>query len=225
MTERRERAINAPWPVLALVAILIGAFAVQSLVGVDAVNDALAFSPQDLLAGRYAPLVAAIFLHGSWPHVLMNAAFALVFATPVARRMGEDIRGAGAFFVFFLACGILANVGYALLSFGNGGPAVGASGAVAGLMGAASRLLGQPVGLAPFRSRGVIVMAVGWVVINLLYGLLLVGWMPGTEGAPIAWQVHLAGYAAGLFLIAPALALIGRRQSDPGPNPDHGIEN
>jgi membrane associated rhomboid family serine protease len=223
MTERRERAINAPWPVLALVVILIGAFAVQSLLGVDAVNDALAFSPQDLFTERYAPLVMAIFLHGSWPHVLMNAAFALAFATPVARRMGEDPKGAAAFFVFFLACGILANVGYALLSLGNGGPAVGASGAVAGLMGAASRLLGRPGDLAPFRSRGVIVMAASWVVMNLLFGLLLVGWMPGAGGAPIAWQVHLAGYAAGLFLIAPALALLGRPNPDRGP--DHGIEN
>jgi membrane associated rhomboid family serine protease len=222
MTERRERAINAPWPVLALVAILIGAFAVQSLLGVDAVNDALAFSPQDLFTERYGPLVIAIFLHGGWPHVLMNAAFALVFATPVARQMGEDAKGAAAFFVFFLACGILANAGYALLSLGNGNPAVGASGAVAGMMGAASRLLGRPGDLAPFRSRNVVVMAASWIVINLFFGLVLVGWMPGSEGAPLAWQVHLAGYAAGLFLIGPALALIGRLGSGPGPNPDHG---
>jgi len=65
----------------------------------------------------------------------------------------------------------------------------------------------------------VIGMAVAWLVINLLYGLLLVGWAPGAGGAPISWQVHLAGYAAGLFLIAPALSLIGRLKLD------HGIEN
>ncbi len=219
MTEPRERAFNAPWPVLALVAVLIGAFAVQTFFGVDQVNDAFAFSPRDLFNEHYIPLVMAIFLHGGWPHVLMNAVFALVFATPVSRRMGEDARGAAAFLVFFLACGILANAGYALMSLGNGGPAVGASGAVAGLMGAASRLLGRPGDLAPFRSRNVVVMAASWVVVNLLYGLLLVGWMPGSGGAPIAWQVHLAGYAAGLFLIGPALALVGRLGAD------HGIEN
>ena len=52
-----------------------------------------------------------------------------------------------------------------------------------------------------------------------LIALLLVGWMPGAGGAPIAWQVHLVGYAAGLFLISPALSLIGRARVD------HGIEN
>jgi membrane associated rhomboid family serine protease len=220
MSEQRVRAINAPWPVLALIAVLIGAFFAQTLVGVDKVADSLGFAPADLLAGRVDTLIISIFLHGGWAHVLTNAAFALAFATPVSWRMGEDAKGAAAFFVFFLACGILANLGYGLLAFGGEVPAVGASGAVAGMMGAASRLMGRPGGdLAPFRSRAVIGMALAWILVNLVFGLLLVGWAPGTGGAPIAWQVHLAGYAAGLFLISPALSLIGRL------NPDHGIEN
>ena len=95
-------------------------------------------------------LVLSIFLHGGWAHVLMNSAFALAFATPVSWRMGEDAKGAIAFFVFFLACGILGNLGYALCSFGRDNPAVGASGAVAGMMGAASRLMGRPGDLGPF---------------------------------------------------------------------------
>jgi membrane associated rhomboid family serine protease len=221
MTEQRVRAINAPWPVLALIAVLIGAFAVQWLVGVDKVADALGFAPRDLADGQVDTLVLSIFLHGGWAHVLSNSAFALAFATPVAWRMGEDARGAAAFFIFFLACGILGNLGYALFSFGHENPVVGASGAVAGMMGAASRLMGpgRPGALAPFRSRIVIGMALAWVLVNLVFGVILVGWAPGAGGAPIAWQVHLVGYAAGLFLISPALALIGRLKLD------HGIEN
>lgn len=219
MTEHRERAINSPWPVLALIGLLIGAFAIQSFVGTGPVADALGFLPSDLATGRFGPLVLSIFLHGSWPHVLMNSAFALAFATPVALRMGEDAKGAMTFFVFFLACGILGNLGYAALSFGHDNPVVGASGAVAGMMGAASRLMGRHGDLAPFRSRVVIGMALSWLVVNLLFGLLLVGWMPGAGGAEIAWQVHLVGYAAGLLLLAPALSLIGRLRLD------HGIEN
>lgn len=219
MTEQRVRAINAPWPVLTLIAVLIGAFAAQTFVGVDKVADSLGFAPRDLLDGRVDTLVISIFLHGGWAHVLTNAAFALAFATPVSWRMGEDAKGAAAFFVFFLACGILANLGYALVCFGGEVPAVGASGAVAGMMGAASRLMGRPGDLAPFRSRVVIGMAASWLAVNLVFGLLLVGWAPGAGGAPIAWQVHLSGYAAGLFLISPALALIGRLKLD------HGIEN
>jgi len=219
MTEPRERAINAPWTVLVLVAVLVGAFVAQSFVGVDRVIDRLGFIPGDLAEGRFDTLVLSIFLHGGWAHVLSNAAFALAFSTPVARRMGEDAKGAVSFFVFFLACGILGNLGFALLSFAANNPVVGASGAVAGMMGAASRLMGRPGDLAPFRSRIVIGMAVSWILVNILYGLLLVGWMPGAGGAPIAWQVHLVGYAAGLFLISPALSLIGRARVD------HGIEN
>jgi len=219
MTEQRVPAINSPWPVLALIAVLIGAFVIQSFLGVDRLANNLGFEPDDLLAGRVDTLVLSIFLHGGWAHVLTNAAFALAFATPVSRRMGSDAKGAAAFFIFFLACGILGNVGYALMSFGQGNPAVGASGAVAGMMGAASRLMGRPGELAPFRSRIVIGMALAWLAVNLVFGLILVGWAPGTGGAPIAWQVHLAGYAAGLFLISPALALIGRLKLD------HGIEN
>jgi membrane associated rhomboid family serine protease len=219
MTEQRVRAINAPWPVLTLIAVLLGAFAAQWFVGVEPVAVRLGFEPDDLLDGRVDTMVLSIFLHGGWAHVLTNSAFALAFATPVSWRMGEDARGAAAFFIFFLACGILGNVGYALFSMGHGDLAVGASGAVAGMMGASSRLMGRQGDLAPFRSRIVIGMAVAWLLVNLVFGLVLVGWMPGAGGAPIAWQVHLAGYAAGLFLISPALALIGRLKLD------HGIEN
>ena len=220
MTEQRVRAINAPWPVLALIAVLVGAFVdPMACQGVKRVADSLGFEPDDLLHGRVDTLVISIFLHGGWAHVLTNAAFALAFATPVSWRMGEDAKGAAAFFIFFLACGILGNVGYALLSLGQGNTAVGASGAVAGMMGAASRLMGRPGDLAPFRSRAVIGMALSWLLVNLVFGLILVGWSPGAGGAPIAWQVHLAGYAAGLFLLSPALALIGRLKLD------HGIEN
>jgi membrane associated rhomboid family serine protease len=219
MTEQRAPAINSPWPVLVLIAVLIGAFVVQSFMGVGRIADSLGFEPDDLLDGRVDTLVLSIFLHGGWAHVLMNAAFALAFATPVSLRMGADAKGAAAFFIFFLACGILGNLGYAVFSFGHNNPVVGASGAVAGMMGAASRLMGRPGDLAPFRDRTVIGMALAWLLVNVVFGLLLVGWMPGAGGAPIAWQVHLAGYAAGLFLIAPALALIGRLKLD------HGIEN
>ncbi len=215
MAEQRERAINAPWPVLALIAVILIAFALQSSLGVDSAVMSDGFAPAGLMQGRVAPLVMALFLHASWTHVLANCAFALAFGAPTARRMGEDANGATAFLLFYLLCGVLANLAYAGLHPGSHNVVIGASGAVAGLMGAASRLIGQGGSgrLAPLNSRSVIGMAVGWVLINLLLGVLLVGWSPGAKGAPIAWEVHLAGYAAGLFLFAPALRLIGRPAS------------
>jgi membrane associated rhomboid family serine protease len=211
LAEPRERVINAPWPVLALVAAILAACAVQKLVGADQAILAYGFSPAALAQGRWTLLVMALFLHAGWIHALANCAFALAFGTPVARRMGEDLNGASAFFLFYMVCGVLANLAYAGLHLGDVNVVVGASGAVAGLMGAASRMMVRGPELAPLTSRPVIAMAASWVMINLLFGVLLVGWSPGAGGAPIAWEVHLAGYAVGLFLFSPVLRVIGRR--------------
>jgi membrane associated rhomboid family serine protease len=219
LIEQRERAINAPWPVVTLIAVLLGAYLVQGLAGVEPAMLRYGFSPVSLTQGRWAPLVMALFLHASWAHVLANCAFALAFGSPTARRMGVDARGATAFFLFYLICGVLANLVYAVLHPGDINVVIGASGAVAGLMGAASRLMGGGPDLAPLLSRPVVGMAAAWVLINVIFGAVFAGWAPGANGAPIAWDVHLAGYAFGLFLFSPTLRILGRR------NPDHGIEN
>ena len=224
MSEPRERAINIPWPVQALIAILILLFGLGALLGLDPRDTPWGVSPVDVANGRYVNLLTAMFVHGSWTHVLGNCVFAAAFATPVARRFGEDGRGGWSFIAFYLVCGLIGNLGYAALNIGSPNPVLGASGAIAGMMGAASRLIGRRDGeLAPFRSQYVVGMAASWVVINVLFGAVLVGMAPGAGGMLIAWQVHLVGYAAGLILFAPALALIGRRHRM-APD-DHGIEN
>lgn len=207
--QQRERLINAPWPAVTLVAILIACFLLQSAAGVDAVASALGFAPRDLALGIWQPLFISLFLHGGWLHLLGNSAFALAFATPVARRMGEDPAGGVVFFLFFLVCGVLANLGFAALDPNDVAPLVGASGAIAGLMGATSRLMTSGRRLARFDSPPVIGMAVSWLGVNLLIAVL--PWAaPGAGHAIVAWQAHLAGYVAGLLLIAPALRLLGQ---------------
>jgi membrane associated rhomboid family serine protease len=205
---------RVPWPVLALVGVILAAFAMQSQIGVDLVADRLGFSAASLAEGRIAPLFVSIFLHGSWPHVLVNSAFILAFGTPVARRFGLDGGGGLAFIGFFLACGLLANLGYAAAHPSSALAVVGASGAASGLMAAASRLMTREPGLAPFTSSPVLGMAGAWLITNLILALAeafgVTGLSPGSGGAPVAWEAHLAGYAAGLFLFAPALRLIRR---------------
>ena len=209
---RREPLFNIPWPVMTLFGVLLAAFAVQSLFGVDALADRYGFRPTDLSEGRFETMVTSLFLHGGWPHVLMNAGFLVAFGTPVSRRFGLDARGVAGFFVFYMVCGVLANLGYAALNPGSADPVIGASGAVSGLMGAGSRLLWRRgADLAPFNSQPVVSLAAAWVLINVLFGAVLKGWTPGSGGAPVAWQAHLVGFAVGLFLLSPALQLIGRR--------------
>ena len=207
----REPIFNVPWPVITLLGVLLAAFAVQTRFGVDALNEDFGFRPTDLVEGRYATLVTSLFLHGSWPHVLANCGFLVAFGTPVSRRFGLDPRGVLGFAALYLLSGVLGNLGYAALNLGSPAPVIGASGAVSGLMGAASRLLWSEGDLAPLTSRPVVGMAAALLVINVLYGVLLKGWSPGSGGMPIAWQVHLAGFAVGLFLFSPLLRLLGRR--------------
>lgn len=214
MEAEREPLFRAPWPVVSLVVVIVAAFAMQSYFGADQEAMALGFAPIDLAQGRAAPLVSSLFVHGGWVHVLTNSAFIMAFGAPVSRRLGQDAIGAIAFILFFLICGVLANLGYGAIHPASPDVVVGASGAAAGLMAATSRLMTHEPGLAPFLSRPVLSMAGIWIVLNLLLGVAqwlgIGGLAPGAGGAPIAWEVHLFGYAAGLFLFAPLLRLLRR---------------
>jgi membrane associated rhomboid family serine protease len=209
-----EPAFNSPWPALVIPATILLAYAVQVGSG-DAVaaDDVFGFSPAALGQGHWGGLITALFVHSGWIHAGLNALGALAFGAPVARWIG--LRGFGPlmFFAFYLVCGVIGSLGFALVHPGATVVLVGASGAVSGLMGAASRMLGvrgPSFGLAPFRSPTVVGFAVGWVIVN---ALMAVFGVPGLGGqGPVAWEAHLFGYAAGLILIGP---LLGRRPSLP----------
>jgi membrane associated rhomboid family serine protease len=223
----KEPLSRAPWPPLLVAAVLIGIYAWQASTGDAAACTAgnpdagcarFAFSPDQLDTGRWAGLFTALFMHGSWGHVLFNSVFAVAFGAPVARLFGLGVRGVVGFFAFFLICGVIGNLGFALVHAHGRTPVIGASGAIAGFMGAASRLLdrrtpdGGVAGLAPFTSRTVVAMAAAWVTINVVVGVLGVDIGFGAAGQPVAWEAHLFGYAAGLLLIGPAARLLGWRR-------------
>jgi len=208
----REPAFNSPWPALVIPAALLVIYALQVLAGgPDVAAEAFGFSPAAFSEGHWSGLLTALFIHAGWSHVGLNAVGALAFGAPVARWIG--VRGFGPlmFFAFYLVCGVIGNLGFALVH-ASATLVVGASGAVYGLMGAASRMLGvrDPAsGLAPFASRTVIGFAVSVIIINAV--MAVVG-APGLSvGGPIAWEAHLFGYAAGLFLIGPVIWLRRRK--------------
>ena len=212
MAEQREPAINAPWPVLTLIGLIAAVHAAQVWGPQGRWIVDLAFAPAGLAEGRWTPLVTALFLHGGWLHLFINAAFLLAFGVPVARYLGSSLPSALMFFIFFLICGVLGSLAYAAFDPTSRQFMIGASGAVAGLMGAASRLIDRRGALGPFRSRSVIFMGLAWVAVNLLVALFNVA--PGMGEAQIAWQAHLAGYAAGLVLIGPFGWMAGADMAD-----------
>jgi len=201
---RAEPLFHAPWPSVLICGLILGLYALQT-VFLSAPNAlrTLWFAPSDLVAGRWLGLVTSVFLHGGWPHAIFNAAFALAFGAPVARLFGLGLKGGAGFLAFYVVCGVLANLGFAVLPHQPGEVLVGASGAISGLAGAASRLMGRRDDgkLAPFSGPTVVGMAAAWVTSNLLIGLFGVSILSG--GAGIAWQAHIAGYAAGLLLVGP----------------------
>lgn len=202
---RPEPVFNAPWQAVAVVALILGGYALQALFPADqdAVLAAYAFAPADLTPGRWETLITAIFLHGSWAHAMMNGAFALAFSAPLARLFGPKMEGALLFFSFYVICGVLANLGYAAAHPGGHQPVVGASGAVSGLMGAAARLIGGQGRAGPIFSRTVLGMGGGWVAINLLIAVFGGSFLPGAGAAGVAWEAHIAGFVAGVLLIGP----------------------
>ena len=205
-----EPLINAPLPVVIVVASILGGYLLQTLApDHSAVMRTLGLVPADVAQGRLWPLLTVMIVHGGWSHAGLNALGALAFGTPVARRFGGT--DALRFLAFYLLCGLIASLGYVGLHWGQRVVLVGASGAISGLMGAASRLIDRRDALAPFLSRTVLAMAAAWLVINLLIAMR---WIDiGAGQAPVAWEAHLAGYAAGLLLIGPFMRAPGARRA------------
>ena len=163
------------------------------------------------------PFVSHGFLHGNWAHLGFNGAFLLAFGTPLARRLGS-----AGFLGFYLVCGVFAGLAHWALNVGSPYPVVGASGAIAGCMAGALRILfsrsgrfflnkGPAIGqLAPLWDRQLLVFTAFWIVINGVMAFNLLP-MPGAQGATIAWGAHIGGYFAGLFLVPLFDAFSGGR--------------
>ena len=172
----------------------------------------MAFAPIDLERGRWGGLLTAMLLHGGWTHAIMNAVAALAFGTPVARLFGTKV-GPTVFLLFYLVCGVLASLGYGLIHWGSSEPMVGASGAVFGLIGAATRLLGGQGRVLPMGDRRVIGAAITWMAVNAVTGLI--GGLPGAGGARIAWEAHAVGFVVGILAIGPLARLFGKGPESP----------
>ncbi len=139
-------------------------------------------------------LILYAFLHGDWAHVWLNSLAGLAFGTAVARWSNSWRMWA----LFLIIC-VLVAVLYSAMNPGAVRGAIGASGGVAGLFGAASRVLGvrrESGQILPLFSRPVMTLAASWLILNLILGVF------GRVifGADIAWDMHVTGYAFGLFL-------------------------
>lgn len=226
----KQPAFRVPVIVLVLLGIMLVLQLLMAFGGYAQRNElivALGLFPARLFAeglgglpGSWVQGIVNLFsyslLHAGWTHFVLNAVWLLAFGAPVARRLGPR-----KFVFLFMACAMLAGVGqiYAAPFESYLIPIIGASGAVAGLMGAASRFAFSntkwlnpnaaqtqrrllPLREVP-RSRPVVMFIIIWLVMNLTFGLLGPHGMASPDGAPvnIAWIAHLVGFFVGLLLI------------------------
>ncbi len=145
-------------------------------------------------------LFTSMFLHGSILHLLGNMLYLWIFGNNI-----EDSMGHARFLVFYTICGLGAHAGHIATSMASTVPTIGASGAIAGVLGGYALLYphARVLVIIPFGffTRLVWVPAIFvlglWFVIQFLNGLPALG----GGGGGVAWFAHIGGFIAGLVLI------------------------
>lgn len=142
----------------------------------------------------------AIFLHGSWTHLLGNMLFLWVFGRDI-----EDTMGHVSFLGFYLVCGIVAALAQVASAPGSPVPTVGASGAISGIMGA-FLLLYPNVRVRMFffiilvEVRAWIVL-IYWFLLQLFEAIATAGSMGAEVSGGVAVWAHVGGFVTGVLLI------------------------
>ncbi|MDX9871547.1 MAG: rhomboid family intramembrane serine protease [Clostridia bacterium] len=158
----------------------------------------------------HSPLVTATFLHGSWFHVLFNMLYLWIFGDNIEDRLGH-VR----FLLFYLLAGVAGNIAHILLNFDSPIPLVGASGAIAGVLGAYFITFPRSKITTLFfvfffifvRPIPAIFFLFFWFVLQLANGLGSIGIM----GETTAWWAHIGGFLAGIGL----MLLLRKRNRSP----------
>ncbi|WP_018564421.1 rhomboid family intramembrane serine protease [Streptomyces sp. PsTaAH-124] len=146
-------------------------------------------------------VLTSMFLHGSWLHLLGNMLFLFIFGNNVEDRMGR-VR----FLLFYVVCGYVAGYGFALLDADSSQPLIGASGAIAGVLGAYLVLYprARVWVLVPFLIFLPLRLP-AWIVLGFWF--LLQAFYSAGEGVSdagtVAYTAHVFGFVAGMLLALP----------------------
>ena len=179
------------------------------------------FVDGDVSVADLLPFFTMMFLHGGWLHLILNMWTLWLFGPTVEDRLGH-----GRYLAFYLACGLAASIAHVVFNPTSIVPALGASGAIAGVLGCYMRLFPMarvvvvvPIIFIPLFFEVYAFVFVGlWFLVQLFQGtaeLLL-----GISAGGVAWWAHVGGFVAGLAL-GPLLVQSERRYR--AYYPDEGV--
>ena len=154
----------------------------------------------------YLTLLTSMFMHASWMHIIGNMLYLWIFGDNIEDRIGH-----GKFVAFYLLCGLAASAAHIMVGTDSVIPSLGASGAIAGVLGGYLVLfpkrkvqvlmVRQIVSMPAFMVLGL------WILLQVFSQISVIG----GEGGGVAYMAHIGGFVAGVVLIF----LFGGRRAPP----------
>jgi membrane associated rhomboid family serine protease len=173
--------------------------------GTDLVGDRYLQAGRELVAIHHAPgpvpiyltLLTSMFMHGSWMHILGNMLYLWIFGDQI-----EDLLGKVKFAVFYLLCGLAASLAQIAMDPESVIPNLGASGAIAGVLGA--YLVKYPTNGVRVIFINQVVVLPAFVVLGVWIGLQVFEQtrsLSGQAQGGVAYMAHIGGFATGVVLV------------------------
>ena len=200
------------WLLIILNALIFVYELTLSPAGLDRLTRTWGLIPAELIAHptvAWVTIFTSMFLHGGWLHILSNMWVLYIFGDNV-----EDRMGGARYLIFYLLCGVAAALLEAFILPASTAPMIGASGAIAGVLGAFLILYpgARVASLVPILFIFTIVeipamvFLLFWLVLQLFSGWLA---LQGTAASGIAWWAHVGGFVFGMA----AVGLFARRRA------------
>lgn len=161
--------------------------------------------------GAFLPLLTSMFLHAGIAHIAGNTLFLWIFGDNV-----EDFFGHFGYLIFYLVCGVGSGILHVLFNLNSPLPALGASGAISGVMGSylvlypRSRIL--TLVFVFLVSIPAVFILVYWFVLQFISGVTTLG---AVSQGGVAWWAHIGGFVMGIVITTAAQGRSNGRQSSP----------
>ncbi len=200
-------------PVITYILIVLNVvFFLVELISGDPFIMSWSFVPQRFLAnptGDSLTLFTSMFMHGGWLHLLGNMLYLWIFGDNVEDRFGHF-----KFLIFYLVCGLAATFAQMAFNMDSDVPNLGASGAIAGVLGAYILLFPKAqvkvllMGIRVIPLPALVVIGF-WIVLQFFSGVGSILGMAEDDG--VAYMAHIGGFIVGLVLALILRSIVGRR--------------